>query len=83
MISDESRAVAEKARTLYEQELRARLESTHAGRFLCIEPQSRSYYLGDTLDEAVHAALEAFPDRLTHTLRIGHSAALHLGVLTQ
>jgi len=83
MISAESKAVAEKARRIYESQFREELEQKHEGRYLCIEPSSGRYFLGDTIDEAVNAALDAFPDRLTHTLRIGYSAALHLGVLIQ
>jgi hypothetical protein len=40
-----------------------------------------SIFLGKTFDDAVNKAIDAYPDRLTHTLRIGHSAALHLGAL--
>mgnify|MGYP001146159146 CR=1 FL=1 len=83
MISEESKAVAEKAQQIYESQLRHELEQKHEGRYLCVEPSSGRYFLGDTLDEAVNAAVDAFPDRLTYTLRIGHSAALHLGVLIQ
>jgi hypothetical protein len=79
MFSKESRTVAEKARSLYESQLREELERTHAGKYLCIEPVSGRYFLGETFDQAVNAAVDAFPERLTHTLRIGHSAALHLG----
>ena len=81
MISEESKAVAEHARRIYESELREKLEQEHSGRFVCIEPVSGSYFLGDTFDQAVNAAIDAFPERLTHTLRVGHPAALHLGVL--
>lgn len=81
MISEESRAVAANARRIYESQLRQELEQTHSGRYVCIEPVSRRYFLGDTFDQAVNAAIDVFPERLTHTLRIGHPAALHLGVL--
>jgi hypothetical protein len=81
VISAESKAVAENARRIYESQWRAELEQKHSGRYACIEPVSGRYFLGDTFDQAVNAAIDAFPDRLTHTLRIGHHAALHLGVL--
>lgn len=81
MISKESKAIAERARQLYDAKLRKELEATHSGRYVCIEPASGSYFLGNTFDEAVNAAIDAFPDRLTHTLRIGHEAPLHLGAL--
>ena len=81
MISEESRAVAASARRVYESQLREELERKHWGRYACIEPVSGSYFLGDTFEEAVNAAIDEFPNRLTHTLRIGYPAALHLGVL--
>jgi hypothetical protein len=83
MISEESKATAEKARNIYESKLRQQLEREYPNRYVCIEPLSGNYFIGVTFDEAVNAAIDAFPDRLTHTLRIGHSAALHLGVLVQ
>jgi hypothetical protein len=81
VISEESRAVSANARRIYESQLRKELEEKHSGRYVCIEPVSGSYFLGDTFDGAVNAAIDVFPNRLTHTLRIGHPAALHLGVL--
>lgn len=81
MISEESQAVVAAVKQIYEQQLRARLEQTQFGRYAAIEPISGDYFLGDSLDEAVNAALEKHPERLTHTIRIGHTAALHLGVL--
>ena len=81
MLSEESRAVAEKATSIYESQLREELEPKHSGKYACIEPVSGRYFLGDTFDQAVNAAIDAFPERLTHTLRIGQPAALHLGAL--
>ena len=81
MISEESKTVTENARRIYASQLREELEQKHSGKYVCIEPVSGSYFLGDTFDRAVNAASDAFPERLTHTLRIGHSAALHLGAL--
>ena len=79
MISRESQTVAEQARTIYESRFRAKLEQEHFGKYVCVEPLSESYFIGDTFDQAVNAAIDAFPGRLTHTLRIGHRAAFHLG----
>lgn len=82
-MTEDSKRVAQAAKQWYEQELQAELEREHSGKFLCIEPMSRRFYLGNTFDEAVNAALDEFPDRITHTLRIGHAAALHLGVMAR
>jgi hypothetical protein len=81
MLSDKARLVAEKAKQFYEKQLRERLESSDHGRFVCIEPESGDFFLGDTFDEAVNQAIDAHPDCLTHTLRVGHTAVFHLGVL--
>ncbi|MBI2479528.1 MAG: hypothetical protein HYV60_13105 [Planctomycetia bacterium] len=81
MLSDKARLVADRAKQVYEERLRERLESSDHGRFVCIEPESGDFFLGDTIDEAVNQAIDAYPDRLTHTLRVGHRAALHIGVL--
>jgi hypothetical protein len=81
MLSGESRRVADRAKRLYEERYRQTLEKTHPGAFVCIEPQSGDYFLGRTFDEAVNQAIDAHPDRLTHTLRVGHDATFHLGVL--
>jgi hypothetical protein len=79
MVSDEAKIVADSGRRIYESQLRADLEVNHLGRYACIEPQSGRFFLGETLDQAVNAAIDAFPDRLTYTVRIGHPVALHLG----
>jgi hypothetical protein len=81
MLSENAKDVAEKARSLYDARLREDLEKSHFGEYVCIEPDSGDYFLGMTLDQAVNAAIDAHPHRLTHTLRIGHAAALHLGVM--
>ncbi len=83
MISEASKVAAQKARTIYESGLRQQLEPQFADQYICIEPVSGTHFIGETFDEAVNAALDAFPDRLTHTLRIGHTAPLHLGGLVQ
>ena len=81
MVSNESKMVAEKARAIYDSQLREQLEREHSGSYVSIEPESGRYFLGESFDQAIDAALDAFPDRLTHTLRIGQPAAFHLGVL--
>jgi hypothetical protein len=81
MLSDKAKLVAEKAKQIYEEEFRERLESSDHGRFVCIEPESGDFFLGDTFDDAVNQAIDVHPDRLTHTLRVGHTAAFHMGVL--
>jgi len=48
-------------------------------RFVAIEPESGEYFLGDTFDGAMKSARTKYPSRLSHTIRIGHRAAFHIG----
>jgi hypothetical protein len=81
MLTGESQGVADRAKRLYDQVYRQTLEKCHWGAFVCIEPESGEYFLGESFDDAVNKAIDAHPDRLTHTLRVGHAAAIHLGVM--
>jgi len=81
MVSDETKSVIGRAKEIYARQLQTELESQHRDRFVAIEPESGEYFLGDTFDEAVRAARTKHPSRLSHTIRIGHRAAFHLGVL--
>lgn len=83
MLSENARTVSEKAKQFYQEKLRTPLESTDHGRYVCIEPESGDYFVGDTLDEAVNQAIDAYPDRLTYTLRIGYQAAIHIGAMNR
>ena len=82
MISDETRTVMEQARVIYER-LRETLESEHRNKFVAIEPLSGDYFVADTLNAAVRAARSAHPARLSHTIRIGHEAVFHIGLMAQ
>ena len=83
MLSDQSKRIAIDSKKLYDEQLREKLVRSAYGKFVCIEPRSGDYFVGETFDDAVNQAIDAHPDRQTHTLRVGHSAALHLGVLVQ
>ena len=75
-----SNEIAARARALYEDVLRTQLEPDHRDEFVAIEPISGEYFLGRTLSDAIAAARQAHPTRLSHTMRVGHAAAIHLGV---
>ena len=55
-------SIAEKAKHVYEGELKAQLEVEHCNAFVAIEPVSKSFFLGDTFIDAAHAAKKAHPD---------------------
>ena len=79
MASPESLEVARRARLIYDEQLRERLEREHANEFVAIDPESARFFLGTTLSEAIQAARRAFPGRLPFSLRIGQPEAVHLG----
>ncbi|MBI1902330.1 MAG: hypothetical protein HYS13_14615 [Planctomycetia bacterium] len=79
MASQNSAKLARQAEMIYEQRLKAVLETSRPDEFVAIEPVSGDYFLGRTLSEAMAAARKAHPDRLAHALRVGHSSALHFG----
>ena len=79
MVSHETRSVIERAKRIYADQLQTVLEPQHTNRFVAIEPESGEYFLGDTFDQAVKAAKAKHSSRLSHTIRIGHRAALHIG----
>lgn len=82
MISEETADVACRAKQLYEQALRAKLEATHRNEFVAIEPDSGDYFFGKTLSQAIQASRAAHPDRLVFAMRVGHDTAVHIGGMT-
>jgi hypothetical protein len=81
MVSPQSEEVARLGQDLYDRKLRASLEATNPHAFVAIEPQSGDYYLGQSFREAVQKARTAHPGRLSFVVRVGHAAAIHIGVL--
>lgn len=72
-------SVAQAAKQVYEEDLRSRLEREHRDDFVAIEPTSRSYFVGKTFLEVALAAKEAYPERKSFVIRVGHEAAFHIG----
>ncbi len=72
-------SVADQAKRFYELRLKAELEAKHRDQFVAIEPVSESYFLGTQFIDAAMAAKNAYPDRKSFVIRVGHDAAFHLG----
>jgi len=72
-------SIAEQAKRIYELRLKAKLEAKHRDQFVAIEPVSESFFLGDQFIDAAMAAKNAYPDRKSFVIRIGHEAAFHIG----
>ncbi|GEM_PF-1000605 len=81
MISQHTRSVIEQARCIFASQ-KANWEQTHSGQFVAIEPAAQNWFFADTFDAAVRAASEKYPDRLSYTLRIGHEAVFHIGLIS-
>ena len=82
MITSESFAVAENAKRIYTSRLQPLLEATQMNKFVAIEPNSGEYFVADSFSLAVAIARQAYPDRLSFVVRVGHKAAIHIGGVT-
>jgi hypothetical protein len=71
--------IATEAERIYETRLKSELEASAPDAFVAIEPVSGEHFVGSTLSAAIQAAREAYPDRLAFALRVGHTAAVHVG----
>lgn len=80
MAKPEIEEFVRRAEEIYANRLRSVLEPDHMHEFVAIEPESGDHFVGKTLSEATQAARKSYPDRWTHAMRIGHSAALHFGM---
>lgn len=80
MLAKDTRSIIEKSKQIYEG-LQHRLESDHSGQYVAIEPESEETFIADTFDGAVSAARSRHPDRVSHTIRIGHQAAFQIGLM--
>jgi hypothetical protein len=83
MVSSHTTHVAERAKAIYSQRLQAELEAAHPNRYVAIEPESGEHFLADSFGAAVAAARTAHPQRISFVIRIGHTAAIHLGGLAR
>lgn len=82
MLAEDTRSIIEKAKKIYEG-MRESLESDHSGEYVAIEPESGEAFISETFDGAVASARESHPSRVSHTIRIGHRAAFHIGLMQQ
>lgn len=80
MISEVTRSVIERAKRIYAEHCEC-WGAQHPDQFVAIEPESGEYFFADSFDAAVRAARLKYPTRLSHTLRVGHDAAFHIGLM--
>jgi hypothetical protein len=75
-------SIPTRAKSLYESR-KAQFEDENFGEFVAIEPDSGEFFVAATFDAAVAEAIKHYPDKISHTIRIGHEAAFHIGLMTQ
>jgi uncharacterized protein (DUF1778 family) len=76
-------SVAERAKTVYEEDYRKRLEAENFGDFVAIEPESRDSFVKSTFIAAAMAAKATHPSRKSFVIRVGYEAAVHIGAATK
>ncbi|MGB7327423.1 MAG: hypothetical protein WBD31_21280 [Rubripirellula sp.] len=83
MIQKVDDSVAERAKIIYHEQLKACLEASDPDKFVAIEPESGDFFLGATLSEAIGKSRQKHPSRPAHVIRVGHKAAVHFGMHIQ
>ena len=56
MAAKQSTELANRAKAIYDEKLKHRLESSNLDDFVAVEPDSGEFFLGKTLSEAIQAA---------------------------
>jgi hypothetical protein len=78
-LSQASNDLVEKARRVYDERLKAKLEAEHFGEVIAVEPDSGEYVLGKDLMAVSKACREKFAGKLTYTFRVGGGGAVKIG----
>lgn len=76
-------SIARQATEIYESDYRERLEASHFGQFVAIEPESRESFVAPTFIDAALAAKAAHPTKKSFVIRIGYDAAIHIGAASK
>jgi hypothetical protein len=71
--------VAARGETIYEQQIRAKVEATHKGQFVVIDIETGDYEIDADDLAATKRALAKRPAAVLYGLRIGYPAAYRLG----
>ena len=69
------KVLAGRGQAVYDQELRAALEPQYYGRFAAVEPDTKQYWIGDSVEEVCRQARAALPGKFFHLIRIGFATA--------
>jgi hypothetical protein len=68
---------AKKSDEFYNQ-VKAGLEAKYKGKYVAIDFESKQYWFGETVTEALSKAKKEFPDKLFYLLQIGSPAPFNI-----
>jgi hypothetical protein len=74
-----SAEIAERGQTLYDREIRDKLDASARGKFLALDIETGDYEVDADERLALKRARAKHPDAALYLLRIGHPAAYRLG----
>ena len=72
MISEETKNLADRAKAIFQSQIREKLESEHWGKYVAIEPDSKDYFVADSFGEAIRASRSIHADRIAYVIREGN-----------
>lgn len=65
--------IAELGEKIYRERYKERYEHEHPEKFVAIDVNTESAYLGETPEDALEKAMAAAPDGVFHLVRVGFS----------
>jgi len=68
--------LARRGERLYRVKLKKLLEPQYKGQYVAIEVDSREYFVGRTVVEALQKAEDRYPNKQFHLIKIGYPAAI-------
>jgi hypothetical protein len=78
MQKNNHKALAIKARKIYNERLKQTLELSSRGQFVAIEVDTGDYFLGSTPLEAIKNGKQKHPKKVFHVMKVGYKAAILL-----
>jgi len=78
MAENNHKALAAKARKIYNDRLKGSLETCCRGQFVAVEVDSGDYFLGPTPLEAINNGKSKYPEKSFHVMKVGYKAAVLL-----
>lgn len=72
--------VAQRAREIYERDIRAKVEQDNKGKYLVIDIESGKYEVGENDIAVMKRAAEKYPEGTLFIMRIGHKAMGFIGL---